>query len=89
MWAAYFRIGTCRHNVVVVIKWVPIFMECLFCVGAYYHDVTVCTRQCMSTVYTATSIYDIATPSPKPAQNVIYSFAGKKTCIALKLCMQK
>ena len=33
--------GTYKHNVVVVIKMVPIFIGCLFSKGAYYSDFTV------------------------------------------------
>ena len=38
MWGAYFCMGAYKHDVVVVMKMVPIFMRCLFCVGAYYPD---------------------------------------------------
>ena len=38
MWGAYFRMGAYKCDVVVVIKRVPIFMGCLFCVSAYYPD---------------------------------------------------
>ena len=35
MWDAYFRMDAYKCDEVVVIKMVPIFMGCLFCVGAY------------------------------------------------------
>ena len=41
MWGAYFCMGAYERDVVAVIKWVPIFMGCLFSMGAYYHDFTV------------------------------------------------
>ena len=33
-----FCMGAYKRDVVVVIKWVPIFMGCLFYVGAFYPD---------------------------------------------------
>ena len=33
--------GSYKHDVVVVIEWVPIFMGYLFCVGAYFPNFTV------------------------------------------------
>ena len=34
--------GAYKRNVVVVILWVSIFMGCLFSMGAFYLDFTVC-----------------------------------------------
>ena len=42
MWGAYFCMGAYKRDVVAEIKWVPIFMGCLFCVDAYYPNFTVC-----------------------------------------------
>ena len=41
MWGAYFGMGAYKRDVAGVIKWVPIFIGCLFSMGAYYPDFTV------------------------------------------------
>ena len=40
MWGAYFWMGTYKCDVVVVIKWVLIFMVYIFSIGTYYHFLT-------------------------------------------------
>ena len=42
---AYFCLGAYKHDVLVVIKWMPIFMGCLLCVGAYYPNFMVNHQQ--------------------------------------------
>ena len=47
-----FHVGYCvgayKHNVVVVIKMDAYIHGCIFCVGAYYPDFTVCLYRCFT-----------------------------------------
>ena len=42
MWGAYFWMAAYKRDMIVVIKMGAYIHRCLFCVGAYYPDFTVC-----------------------------------------------
>ena len=46
MWGAHFCMSAYKRDVVVVIKMGAYIHGCLFCVGAYYSDFTVCLSVC-------------------------------------------
>ena len=72
--------GVYKHDVVVVIKMGAKFMGCLFCMGAYYPDFTVCSLNRHTQAILLTAFI---------ASSQMFSFSGTKVerflaCILLR-----